>query len=375
MRGLKSNRMPVRRARPSHDAAHFPLPHPLDFDWRFTPETIALIWTIVRDFAGPDGGVALLGAPSLARAADLDLRVGPVTLLERNPLHCSSLNPHADFVQCDVLRDPIERGKHSIAIADPPWYEPETIGFLWAAAHLCRVDGHVAVSLPPVSTRPGIQQERERIRCAAAQFGLEFLYICEGVLRYRTPFFETNAMQAARAAITHDWRGGDLGVFRRTRRSPGPRPAVADDHHWIERSVGLTRFRLKQKQPAAFASPVLQSLIPGDILPSVSRRDQRRRHADVWTSGNRIFGCKGTAALASVIEAVAQGQAPEEAVARRLRRALTVGEASLVEHAARQIRDVVKWESAEFRRSGCIPGSIPKLGPVRDRPASLYRAG
>src|SRR5580698_10894855 len=284
--------MPVQRARSSRDSAHVPLPHPLDFDWRFTPETIVLIWTIVRDIAGPDGAVALLGAPSLARAVDLDFRVGPVTLLERNPLHCSSLSPHVDFVQCDVLRDPIEDGSHSIAIADPPWYEAETIGFLWAAALRCRVGGHVAVSLPPVSTRPGIEQERERIRRAAAQFGLEFLRIFEGLLRYRTPFFETNALQAAGAAITHDWRSGDLGVFRRTKQSPGPRPAVPDENVWIERSIGLTRFRLKQNQSAGFASPVLQSLIPGDILPSVSRRDSRRHGADVWTSGNRIFGCQ-----------------------------------------------------------------------------------
>jgi hypothetical protein len=36
----------------------------------------------------------------------------------------------------------------------------------------------------------------------------------------------------------------------------------------------------------------LQGLIPwidGDVLPSVSRRDPRRRLAHVWTSGNRVF--------------------------------------------------------------------------------------
>ncbi len=33
----------------------------------------------------------------------------------------------------------------------------------------------------------------------------------------------------------------------------------------------------------------LISLVKGDILPTVSRRDPRRRQADVWTSGNRIF--------------------------------------------------------------------------------------
>lgn len=368
--------MPVQRARAYRDAEHFPLPHPLDFDWRFTPETVSLIWGIIRDIAGANGDVALLGAPSLARASHLESRAGRITLLERNPLHCFSLSSQVDFVQCDVLRDPIEPSGHSIAIADPPWYEAETIGFLWAAAVLCRVGGYVAVSLPPISTRPGIEQERERIRRAAAQSGLQSLRIFEGVLRYRTPFFETNAMQAAGAAITHDWRGGDLAIFRRTeRRLPGLRPVVAEEHVWIERSIGITRFRIKQKHSSGFASPVLQSLIPGDVLPTVSRRDPRRRHADVWTSGNRIFGCAGTAVLAAVIEAVANGKTPEVAVATRLRHALTSSEILLIQDAAQQIRDVVKWEGAEFRRSGCVSRTIPKLGPLRDRPASLYRAG
>ena len=33
----------------------------------------------------------------------------------------------------------------------------------------------------------------------------------------------------------------------------------------------------------------LRSIVPGDILPTVRRTDPRRKRADIWTSGNRIF--------------------------------------------------------------------------------------
>jgi len=38
----------------------------------------------------------------------------------------------------------------------------------------------------------------------------------------------------------------------------------------------------------------LVSLIAGDVLPTVSRRDERRRAALIWTSGNRVFGSDDT---------------------------------------------------------------------------------
>jgi hypothetical protein len=40
---------------------------------------------------------------------------------------------------------------------------------------------------------------------------------------------------------------------------------------------------------ARYDEASLISLVDGDILPTMSRRDRRRRAANVWTSGNRIF--------------------------------------------------------------------------------------
>ena len=366
------SQLPVTRA-PRGSERPFVVPHPLDFDWRFTRDTTGLIWQTVRGLANPRADVALLGTPSLAATLGPWKELGSVTLHERNPNHYRSLSEGITFACCDVLRDPILRASYGVVVADPPWYEPETIGFLWTASTLSRTEGHVLLSLPPVATRPGVTEERERITAAGAGFGLELLDLREGVLRYGTPFFETNAMQAAGAPVPNDWRLGDLAVFRRKDCECGPRPVLDNEPAWTERSLGMTRFKLQETASTGFASPVLRSLVPGDVLPSVSRRDPRRKDATVWTSGNRIYGCDDTCTLATIIDAMNAGEAPEITVGMQQGRALTSGERILVATAVEQVRNVVQWESAEFRDSDAI--GISRLGPNRHRPITLKRAG
>jgi len=363
---------PVGHAQ-SSSARPLVVPHPLDFDWRFTRPTVGFIWETIAELANPQSGVALLGTPSLA-LAERPGNLGTVTLFERNPNHYRSLPDGMTFACCDVLRDPIPVGTSSVLVADPPWYESETIGFLWAASTLSGAGGHILLSLPPVETRPGIPEERERIRAAAVRFGLEFVRLSGRVLGYRTPFFEANAMHAAGTSMPPDWRVGDLAVFRRTDAVCGPRPVLEAQPAWVERSIGLTRFKLRQATATEFASPVLISIVPNDVLPSVSRRDPRRDGANVWTSGNRIFGCDGTATLATVIDGINAGEPPKITVGMQLGRLLTGSESVLVEKAAQHVQNVVKWESVEFRRNNANSG-ISKLGPLRHRPTALERAG
>ena len=348
------------------------VPHPLDFDWRFTRTTAALIWETIGNLTSPQAGVALLGTPTLA-SVERPNNLGSITLFERNPNQYRSLADGISFACCDVLRDAIPSAANGVVVADPPWYEAETIGFLWTASTLSGTGAHVLLSLPPVETRPGIHEERERITSAATGFGLELVRLAEGVLRYSTPFFETNAMHAAGASLPPDWRLGDLAVFRRTDAKCGLRPVLELEPAWAERSLGLTRFKLRETTATGFVSPVLFSIVPGDVLPSVSRRDPRRKNASVWTSGNRIFGCEGTGTLATVIDGITAGESLEVAVGMQLGRRLTSSEAMLVGTAVQQVRNVVKWESVELRSSTL--GGISKLGPIRHRPTTLERAG
>ena len=46
----------------------------------------------------------------------------------------------------------------------------------------------------------------------------------------------------------------------------------------------------------------IEHLIKGDILPSVSSRDERRKEANIWTSGNRIFKVNNVKNLLQLLE-------------------------------------------------------------------------
>ena len=359
--------------------SRMPLPHPLDYDWRFTRATVELLWELAGLPATRNGPTILMGVPSMAD--DINLRGSGqwVTLLERSASTVEALRDKSlvEVIGCDVARDKLPPVTASTIVADPPWYEADTISFLWSAATLCRADGIVMLSLPPVGTRPGIAGERTRIEEAAGGFGLELAGIYPGILRYLMPFFEWNALRASGfTGPSLAWRRGDLAVFARNGRAARtPRPQAPKEGRWIEESLGRTRFRLREDMHSDFSDPVLRSMIADDILPTVSKRDPRRAGVDVWTSGNRVFRCQGTSVLATIIAAVRCGGSPEDAVIRQLGRNLTRKERHEVGNATLQVVDVVKWEGAELRDSGPASAGRSKVGAGTARPVGLRRAG
>src|ERR1700728_1842865 len=127
-----------------------PLPHPLDYDWRFTPATVELLWQLAGLHATTQETTILMGVPSMADNISLRGSGKPVTLLERSAatveaLRCRGL---VEVIGCDLARDTLPPIKASTIVADPPWYEADTISFLWSAAALCRAHGIVMLSLP-----------------------------------------------------------------------------------------------------------------------------------------------------------------------------------------------------------------------------------
>jgi hypothetical protein len=144
-----------------------------------------------------------------------------------------------------------------------------------------------------------------------------------------------------------EWRHGNLAVFMRTRLNRAPRPVLPAADAWDEEALFGVRVRLRQRRAADFEEPTLLSIVPGDILPSVSRRDPRRRLVDIWTSGNRVFACRGTPVLRMIARALAEGRSPADGVATGLGQRLTPGDVDLVSRAAQQLMNVVGLEREE----------------------------
>lgn len=341
--------------RPDPQQIQLPVPHPLDYDWRFGDEAIGHLTDVCLGLTRPGDCVTLLGVPSVFQMAGVLASSRQIVLIDANPTLAESLaaTVPADWIKhCDLLQDPLPQIEAPVIILDSPWYEEHLTAFLWAASRLCALNGQILVSLPPVGTRPGIEQERTRLFDYAHKLGLIVTSFELAALPYASPPFELNALRAAGIFnFPKYWRRGDLAVFSKTQQLEISRPgrALVEDGVWSEENIGAVRLRIRQSDEINFADPTLISVVEGDVLPSVSRRDTRRVMADVWTAGNRIFACQGRNVLRWIIHAIATNRAPEVEIIGHLGRNLIDDEAILVSQAAHQITKLSEQEQYEYQ--------------------------
>lgn len=327
-----------------------PVPHPLDYDWRFVPETIDYLFIRIDRLNLASPGLCFLGAPTLFRAAYERGITSPFYLVDASAVSAAAAQgaaPNKVFTT-DLLTGTIPDLKAGIVVTDPPWYEEFVRSFLWAAAQIVQPGGTVLLSFPPIGTRPLIEEEWARTEAFAQQLGLS-VREKETSLKYQSPPFEQNAMRAAQHDYIHtDWRPGVLVMFEKTGECQVPRPlAQSHQEEWAEQSLLGVRWKFCCQQ-VLDGSPVLKQITPGDILNSVSRRDPRRDNADVWTSGNRIYSCENTTRLRLITKALAAGVRPDTYISDLLGRELNQAEGEAVLLAARQVTKVTSLELQEY---------------------------
>lgn len=331
-----------------------PVPHPLDFDWRFSGEAVERILAEAFLLSRHRGSVGVVGAPSVVFKASRTWRSGGVIAFDINPRVIASLGRLGDRVvslRRDFLIDEPPRLRLDIVVTDPPWYFDELCSALWFCRGVCRTGGFVLASIPPLGTRPGIAEERARLVEFTSRLGLHLVRIEAAELPYRSPPFERNALRAAGIAGTPvDWRRGDLAVFakRGPAREARPTASHAADDEWCDISFSAARVRVRRAPDRRFSDPRLSPIIEGDVLPTVSRRDPRRAAARVWTSGNRVFACRGSGIFLVVARAIASGHAPRTRVEEHLGRRLTPAEADVTTEAIMQITRLVPTEEREL---------------------------
>jgi len=332
-----------------------PVPHPLDFCWRFNQGTASQVLHRCCTLVRPGETVILLGAPSVVLPYRSDSHPYKIAMIDSDPAIVSSLSPPAPGISLlcsDLTSGVTPNGEGSAVIADPPWYPEYMRHFLWVACRLCRLGGHILFCFPPEGTRPEMEEERVAFDHWSDAHGLRLVRTENFALRYCSPPFERNALAShGMLNIPSDWRRAHLLVFRRERDKVVPRPAaVGREDPWEEFILSGVRIRVRNEaQPTRFSAPSLLHLIEGDVLPSVSRRYPLRTKADVWTSGNRIFACHGRATLASILRAMTRGLSPPEMIAASLHRSLTKPEIAVISQTTREIEEIVRAEQVEIR--------------------------
>jgi hypothetical protein len=332
-----------------------PVPHPLDYDWRFSASAAKHLAAQCERLSGGKP-IALLGAPTVLAALRGRGRV-PAVLLDANPAIVEAFARAGRYqaLQCDFRQDALPRLVSSVVLLDPPWYGEHELLFLWAAAQLCAPGATALVSLPAEGTRPGVVDETARALRTARRWGLHVETHDRGALGYLSPPFERNALDAAGlTGLPDEWRRGDLVALRASGapvRDPAPETTTT---RWPEVAIGPVRIRLRASGPTPFGRirPQLTQVVKGDVLDTVSRRDPRRGSVDVWTSGNRVFGCQSLGPLRCILQAVADGDPPDDVLMTALGRSPTGSERSNIRTAVDQICTLVSTEMEELAAMG-----------------------
>jgi hypothetical protein len=272
-----------------------PLPHPLNFEWRFTPDTARSLLNRATELTQAGNELLLLGTPGLATEA-LTLPIGRrlAFLAENNGVtdRIIALNRATGSpLSITLCAGGLPRRTADAVILDPPWYLDFVRPMFAAAAQACRLGGTVLISLPPDGAKPSAQSDRHFTIGFAERIGLNLIEHSQLSLRYETPFFERNALAANGIYPPSRWRRGDLLVFKKVCESERAPPISSTSRQdWTEVTIDRMRLFIRANNESCYSDePGLVSLVNGDILPTVSRRDERRRRANIWTSGNRIF--------------------------------------------------------------------------------------
>ena len=287
-------------------------PHPLDFEWRNSTASLNYLINQIQEINSVNDKILILGMPTLFATACIKDIPQKVTLVERNkPIVKGLIKLNKDkerfkIIEADIFKvDPKIVGKYYNVIMDPPWYSPHFFQFMWLASQCVEVGGIVVISLPPINTRPGIDKERLKWFSFCQKHGLILENLFSQKLHYAMPFFEFNAFRAAGIKeIQPFWRKGDLALFRKVKLDFLGRPKLNEKKpEWVEKEIETIRIRVKVKKKKLHNSKLMISnLIKGDILPTVSNRDKRRKTANVWTSGNRIFNVNDTEKFTKLLD-------------------------------------------------------------------------
>ena len=347
--------MPSQEGQAGLAVPGLPLPHPLAFDWRFTASTANELLQRSFESTSPGETIALLGTPSLYMLSHQLETLRRYVLVDQNQSLTFSLptsTTRGEFHCDDVFRGHPSLPPAQLVIADPPWYEHEVIGFLESSAQICANPRMVYISFPPVGVRPGVKQERARVIAAAHRAGLLLVGHEPLVLSYATPFFEYNALLAdGFTTVCPNWRRGDLLLFQAqgTACTFIEKPAP-NGNSWADMDVFGIRIWVREGVFDGFEDPRLTSIVEGDILPAVSLRDSRRKDANVWTTGNRIYHCAGPEVLSTILQALRSEEDPASALQIKLQRPLRIIEAQAVSASVDQVRELAKQERSELSK-------------------------
>lgn len=267
-----------------------PEPHPLDSDWRFTPQSAAWIRQIL--ITQKCRSVLCLGTGSVFD--NLTQTGVTATLVEQNAalaqFYSADANSRHQIVITTVQEYDSER-EFDAVVLDPPWYLSDIA--YWLAKALASLGSGGIVVLPVFRelTRPRARWERVTLLRRLKAVGNPTIV---GPISYATPTFELETLAANGTPLLDGWRIADLVTLRvpstpAHHASPWLLPSRAShysQHPWERYHLG--RQVIAYRQLLGDDLITVEGVYPdgSSTLRTVSSRDPVRGEVNFWTSRN-----------------------------------------------------------------------------------------
>jgi len=283
---------------------------PVYSQWWFSESIYENIIKLVLHLSKPHTPLAFLGSGTLGALLS-HFSTNPVNifdvdgiLLERISRYCSK---STQTIHYDVSNEPSSsfKEKFQLVFVDPPWSSSMLRTFLVRSSTFVSVRGTLAISFPPVLTRPSAESERKELLNLAKSLGLSLKLTLPSFTEYSVPAFEQNAYEHCGIHLQEPWRRGDLFIFTKTHHSSlDIMPLIEKTPEWSQYNHGKCRLFLKRDGLFEDGPPSVQP-IPGveDLMhKSASTRMASWKSASLVSTRNHIAHAYGRRELSALFE-------------------------------------------------------------------------
>jgi hypothetical protein len=308
-----------------------PEPHPHDFDWRFSSESLKSFSRYLIEHHSYKDRVCVMAAPLIYIYLHILDYFEHIVLIERNLHTIEKIKDHFPEITNVISHDlqyPIRplfsgspEGEYSCIIADPPWYQDYYELFLSRAKDIVKPGGLVHLALFPPFAKSSALRERTAIFSFAQNNGMDLIELKSGLLGYDTPPFEIKALQSEITEgeiSTSLWRKGDVATFYVSNKTGQDIIIPVETGDWVEFIIGKSKFKLRHKESEdqdIYQTPNITYVIPGSpYLPSVSRNYLYREKIDLWTSHNQAYIVEGSHIVEIMLKGLEESQSIENTI-------------------------------------------------------------
>ncbi len=269
------------------------IPHPLDFDWRFTESSKQKL----RAYIGKDATTVLcIGCPSFyEHLIQTDPNADATYhLIDKNAdrhFAIKSTNQRLCIQSINIERASLGHIKADIVFIDPPWYEYHLEQFIKAASICLKLSKTVVLVGPPLGTRKSIPDEYNSLVNIAHSSGCELCSVKTNEISYDMPLFEKNSLRSIGIRnVKRSWRKGDLLIFTKKKHTENIRLLQGQNDDRVDEVYRFDKIEVRLNE--ALKTDIHKKLHlfgKHGILKDVSSKLVERTKANLVTSGGRFM--------------------------------------------------------------------------------------